>query len=345
MTNPLTEGFDTTKAIFVTNIDLEVQEAHLKQLFGFCGELSKLKFLSHTLASPFKACLLEFKDSSAVETALMLSNTPLLGRVIGVLPADAATPVPASNDATSMAAHAAAAHAAAPPLIDPMLGGGMLVPPPLLMMPSLLLPSTQPSLTSAHGLLPLPVPLSATAATAAAAAAVAVAATSTGTVPLPETSAAHAAPNQQTPEELARTVYVGNVSSSATNADLLRHFGCCGPVTLIRISGSQGQTDATRYAFVEFTTIDAARLAVERMANSIMSGLMLRVSTAKNAIVKPSLSVDLLPPPDAKRKLKERLRRLNDKLTGADKLNGADARSRSRSRSPRRRSRSRSPRR
>ena len=55
MTNPLAEGFDASKSVFVTNIDIEVQEAHLKQLFGFCGELSKLKFLSHTLASPFKA--------------------------------------------------------------------------------------------------------------------------------------------------------------------------------------------------------------------------------------------------------------------------------------------------
>jgi RNA recognition motif-containing protein len=343
--NPLTEGFDSNKSVFVTNIDLEVQEAHLKQLFGFCGELAKLKFLSYTLASPFKACLLEFKDSSAVETALMLSNTPLLGRVISVLPSDLASAVPASNDASSMAAHAHAAVAAASaaaaaaaassqqPAVDPLLlaAQGILMPP-LLMVPSLVMPSSassssslQPvpsassssSLTSA--LLPLPVPLNAVAA---------------GVAPT-----AHVAPNQQTPDEVLRTIYVGNLSPSTTNADVMRQFGCCGPVTMIRISGNQAQTDATRYAFVEFTTVEAARLAVERMSGSVLAGMPLRVSTAKNPIVKPSLSMDLLPPPEAKRKLKDRLRRLNDKLAGGD------ARNRSRSRSPRNRSRSRSPRR
>ena len=84
VSNPLADGFEASKAIFVTNIDLDVQEAHLRQLFGFYGELAKLKFLSYTLASPFKACLLEFKDAAAVETALMLTNTPL-SAVVAVL--------------------------------------------------------------------------------------------------------------------------------------------------------------------------------------------------------------------------------------------------------------------
>lgn len=55
MSNPLAEGFEKGKSIFVTSIDINVQEAHMKQFFSFCGAIAKLKFLNYTLASPYKA--------------------------------------------------------------------------------------------------------------------------------------------------------------------------------------------------------------------------------------------------------------------------------------------------
>lgn len=332
MSNPLAEGFEAGKSVFVTNIDIEVQEAHLKQLFGFCGELAKLKFLSHTLASPFKACLLEFKDASAVETALMLTDTPLLGRVIQVRPSELAEAVPSGNEATDGAVTAV--------VMPPVVG----MPPmmPLLMMPPLMLGN--PLMMGVPPPVPMPVLTPAAAAAAAAsAAAVAVAplgAASAGAAAGVQGKFDGPAANQQSPEELMRTVYVGNVSPNVSNADLLRHMGCCGPVTMVRISGSQGHVDPTRYAFIEYTTVEATRLAVERMSGTILAGLPLRVSSAKNPIVKPVLSVEMMAPIDAKRKLKERLRKLHERLTS-----DRSPRRRDRSRSPRRRDRSRSPRR
>jgi RNA recognition motif-containing protein len=373
--NPLAEGFEAGKAIFVTSIDINVQEAHLKRFFSFCGAIAKLKFLNYTLASPFKAvqfylficfivllfnlnlnlifffffffffvpqCLIEFKDSSAIDTALMLNNTELLGRVIRILPSEAAEAVPASAPPPTVPDVVATTPF---PLLPMPTGAAGLVPPHMMMMMGL------PGLP--FGVLPPPPVVVPPPPPTAAPTATNTATTSDTPAPVLKNSEMS---NQQSPEELNRTVYVGNIAPPVTQVELARHMGSCGPITFTRISGgSSNPADPSRYAFVEYATVEASRIAVERLNGSVLATLSLRVSSAKNPIVKPALPAELLPSTDAKRKLKNKLSALEARLTrAANGGAGVEANSNGHDeleppppppRSPRARERSRSPRR
>ncbi|KAK9786797.1 hypothetical protein WJX73_003056 [Symbiochloris irregularis] len=57
-----------------------------------------------------------------------------------------------------------------------------------------------------------------------------------------------------------RTVYVGNVGKEVDEAALLALFGHCGTVTQIRIAGDPSYE--TRYAFIEFTTVEESSTAL-----------------------------------------------------------------------------------
>jgi hypothetical protein len=290
----------------------------------------------------------------------MLNNTELLGRVIRILPSEAAEAVPASaDDALSVppppppsTAVDVAATTSFPLL--PLPTGPALVPPHMMLLMGL------PGLP--FGVLPPPVlvpPVAAVSAVANSNAAT-TAATDGGHTPAPVLKNSEMS-NQQTPEELNRTVYVGNLAPPITQVELARHMGSCGPITFTRISGgSSNAADPSRYAFVEYATVEASRTAVERLNGSLLSGLSLRVSNAKNPIVKPVLPAELLPSVEAKRKLKNKLISLEARLkraanrADANDSNGReqersprtrDSNEREQERSPRTRDRSRSPRR
>jgi RNA recognition motif-containing protein len=290
--------------------------------------------------------LIEFKDAEAVDTALILNGTELLGRVIQILPSESAEAVPTSADDALAAppppTDLAAAGMQLPILPLPTGAPGMLTPQMMMMM----MPGGVPFMLPPPG--PPPVgPPAATAAAVAAAAAAATVPTGPNGQPLKNTEMS----NQQTPEELNRTVYVGNIAPSVTTIDLARHMGSCGPVTFTRISGGTGNAaDPSRYAFVEYATVEASRTAVERLNSSSLAGAALRVSSAKNPIVKPALPAELLPTSEARRALREKLRRLETRLKSANDdnnitngngqindTNNDDNRQRDRSRSPLRR--------
>lgn len=222
------------------------------------------------------------------------------------------------------------------------MGAPALLSPQMMMM---MMPGGVPFMLPPPG--PPPIgPPAATAAAVAAAAAAAAVPTGPNGQPLKNTEMS----NQQTPEELNRTVYVGNIAPLVTTIDLARHMGSCGPVTFTRISGGSGNpADPTRYAFVEYATVEASRTAVERLNSSSLAGAALRVSSAKNPIVKPALPAELLATSEARRLLREKLRRLDAKLKNANNDNNTtngngqindnndNNRQRDRSRSPLRR--------
>lgn len=117
----------------------------------------------------------------------MLSDTPLLGMPIKVLPVNQATAVPEQ---------------VLPPPVP-------LAVPPLLPMPVGIL-QTATLINTVRAAPPPPSPFN--------------------NKPPEQT-------NQQTPEEMARTLYVGNISESVTPESLTTMFGQCGTVTFLRLTG------------------------------------------------------------------------------------------------------------
>ncbi|KAL3245163.1 hypothetical protein MRX96_018299 [Rhipicephalus microplus] len=85
-------------------------------------------------------------------------------------------------------------------------------------------------------------------------------------------------------EEIRRTVYVGNLDSSATTEQLLKFFSQMGEVKYVRMAG--GESQPTRFAFVEFSEQSSVGRALQ--FNGIeFCGRSLKINHSNNAIVKP----------------------------------------------------------
>ncbi|OZJ03436.1 hypothetical protein BZG36_03183 [Bifiguratus adelaidae] len=104
-------------------------------------------------------------------------------------------------------------------------------------------------------------------------------------------------------DEMSRTVYVGNLAQTITQDEIATFFGSCGPVTFVKLAGDP--TQATRYAFVEFATIEAAQAALA-MRGSILGDRPVVVNHSKNPISKPVVKED---EGSAMRKVEEASRR------------------------------------
>lgn len=74
--------------------------------------------------------------------------------------------------------------------------------------------------------------------------------------------------DQAKADEIARTVYVGNVATPITEADLTQFFSDCGPIVLVRIAGDP--TKETRFAFVEFKSAESANRAVNYKSGQVI---------------------------------------------------------------------------
>jgi arginine/serine-rich splicing factor 12 len=329
-----TEGFDPQRTIYVTNIAAQVTEPQLREFFGFCGEISRLKTLGYALLSDSKYGLVEFKDSSHVSTALLLNSTPFLGKPLQITPLGG----PAVGAlAQSTSSSGVPDEDASPPPSEVKKGeepdsASPTTPPvaassiPLLNNP--LMQNLLKQQVGIPGLLPTPLPPH-----------------------LDEEKFKHIPPNSnmQKMEEVARTVYVGNINGSVTPEQLMNFFSVCGPISFCRMAGDSSHP--ARFAFIEFTTLASAQAALA-LNNTTLVDRPIRVNHSKNPIVKPQIKA-----PDPKkddeilRAVKERMRALAHKIkveTGEDIPESRGQRSRSRSRSPdrkRRSSRSRSPRR
>jgi len=56
-------------------------------------------------------------------------------------------------------------------------------------------------------------------------------------------------------EQVARTVYLGNLAKAATEEDVARHFQTCGPIVYIKMGGIDAKSSVSRdnkFAFIEF---------------------------------------------------------------------------------------------
>jgi len=152
-------------------------------------------------------------------------------------------------------------------------------------------------------------------------------------------------------EEVARTIYVGNIGPQINEEVLRQFFGGCGEITFVKIAGASD--NASRYSFVEFKELSSAAMAMQ-LTGSMLGDRAIKVGKANNPIVKPAGTSD--DPESQKEKIDEAMRKvreaqakLEQKIVGTDgssengksKDDKGRKRSRSRSRSRGKRDRSR----
>eukprot|EP00462_Mataza_sp_D1_P020284 CAMPEP_0175140630 /NCGR_PEP_ID=MMETSP0087-20121206/11626_1 /TAXON_ID=136419 /ORGANISM="Unknown Unknown, Strain D1" /LENGTH=422 /DNA_ID=CAMNT_0016423895 /DNA_START=129 /DNA_END=1397 /DNA_ORIENTATION=+ len=93
--------------------------------------------------------------------------------------------------------------------------------------------------------------------------------------------------NEKKMEEVARTVYIGNVNCSLPDAQLREYLTqTCGPIVIMKMAG-ETVGKPSRFAFVEFTTVEAAQKCIT-IDGAPLAGLNLKIRKANNAILKPS---------------------------------------------------------
>jgi len=94
--------------------------------------------------------------------------------------------------------------------------------------------------------------------------------------------------NDEKDREIARTIYVGNINSKVSPAELVDFFSVCGPVAYIRMAGDESQP--TRFAFIEFLDMDAAQMAMTMNGRMLMDR-PIKINRSKNTIVKPPVKL------------------------------------------------------
>ncbi|KAI8817067.1 uncharacterized protein EV422DRAFT_263826 [Fimicolochytrium jonesii] len=100
-------------------------------------------------------------------------------------------------------------------------------------------------------------------------------------------------------EEIARTVYIGNLSITTTEEELRALFAPCGEIAHVKMAGdSSGQL--TRFAFMEFATQEAAAKALP-LNGAGLGDRLIKVNYSKNAINKAPKKPDVMLDPAMRR--------------------------------------------
>jgi arginine/serine-rich splicing factor 12 len=294
-------------SIYISNIANAVTEDTLRKFFSFCGPIKSLQIVGPAPLSDTKYCIVEFSEPEAASTALLLTGTPLLYKEINVssnpstipsnldkpqLPSPVGSPVPAPAPITSTPGTSAGAGLLPTPPVNPLLaalpalGLGLPAIPPLVPDLSKLVPP--PAIIIPP---PNPNPL--------------------GTRSPPASSAAI---NAQKADEVARTVYVGNLNSQITADQLVKFFSVCGPISFCRMAGDDSHP--ARFAFIEFEHISGAQAAMA-FSGTLLVDRPIKVNHSKNPIVKPPPKpVDSKKEEDLMRALRKATEALNKKFTG-----------------------------
>jgi hypothetical protein len=93
---------------------------------------------------------------------------------------------------------------------------------------------------------------------------------------------ARAAPTNQLESQLMRTIYIGNLAPEVLTEHVIEFFAPIGPV--INIKMCPGGGTAFAHAFVEFTTLQHAQLALAQTGTMFM-GRPVKVRTRLYAVV------------------------------------------------------------
>jgi arginine/serine-rich splicing factor 12 len=161
---------------------------------------------------------------------------------------------------------------------------------------------------------------------------------------------------QKRADEVARTVYVGNLSLETGDEPIKKFFLRCGTVLHVKLAGDNTMGRTGRFAFVEFDTKDAAEQALT-MSGGLIGDRVIKVGRSNNPIFKPGgaeakgkPSGSSSPPSNPQAELLEKIKaytaKLSEKVERKEererRKKGSRSRSRGRSKKSKHRRRSRS---
>jgi nucleolin len=76
---------DGCTKVFVGNVSYEATDDELAELFGKCGDVKMVRWLTHKDSGEFKGCgFIDYYDTAAVDEAVKLTGHMLHGRSIRV---------------------------------------------------------------------------------------------------------------------------------------------------------------------------------------------------------------------------------------------------------------------
>ena len=84
------------------------------------------------------------------------------------------------------------------------------------------------------------------------------------------------APSVQDParmDEIARTIYIGNVGPTTREEELIQVFSSVGPVAFVKLAGDPSQM--TRFAFLEYVDVPSANNALS-LNGTVVGGRVLK---------------------------------------------------------------------
>eukprot|EP00658_Telonema_sp_P-2_P065312 TRINITY_DN54580_c0_g1_i1.p1 TRINITY_DN54580_c0_g1~~TRINITY_DN54580_c0_g1_i1.p1 ORF type:complete len:400 (+),score=86.58 TRINITY_DN54580_c0_g1_i1:169-1368(+) len=308
-------------SIVVTNVDLNITEMQLRELFGTMGPIVTATPLGQVAGAGVLSYMLTFLNAPDAEKAVLLNGTQLGSRQMQV------ALVPGGETSDGAAPAPAAAAAPAQPAV----------------------PAAAPSpVPGAPPMMQQPVQNLAAAATAGAAAAAAAAPINSGggskfevlpngmKVLIPDSIKLPDGMNRDPrSEEIARTIYVGNLTMAITPEQVMQFFKVCGPVRYCRMAGTDTPGAESRHAFVEFYDKAPAGAALV-LNNQVIGERMIKVGMAQNAIIKPQKTAQEQRKLDeAMRKVKAAQARMSKKFQSPSRKSSS-RRSRSRDRDKRR---------
>jgi len=246
--------------IAVANLAPALSEDHLKELFGCCGTIKSGRFESAPNGD--RVYLIEFDTEAGAKAATFLSGTPLAGKKLLVAPALSSSPSAAGST------------------VQPSVFGGadsaLLANPMLAAQVAM-----QQATLAAQG-------LSSTGAMESAA----IAAGFAGMANMPSHILAA---GQKRADEVARTIYVGNLGAAVDETTLRQLFSSVGEILFCKVAGDV--VSGIRYGFVEFKDL-AAAAAAQALSGTMVGDRAIKVGKANNPIVKtPSTTANAAPQP------------------------------------------------
>jgi len=82
---PSTEKPSGCNTVFIGNLAFSIDDDKVHEVFGSCGAISGIRWISDRESGDFKGCgFVEFEDTSATDKAVALNGTDVLGRAIRV---------------------------------------------------------------------------------------------------------------------------------------------------------------------------------------------------------------------------------------------------------------------
>lgn len=247
-----------TKLIQIVNISPLATLEQLKKLMNFLGNIIDIQLYHDFSDNPgkhnpdttdisFKVCFVEFEEHSSVLMAQHLTNTVFIDRAIIVLPYDKTKVIPNKDQVFAEKDDDAIAVQA----LVTNYNHGVFSQVVTNTTGTQVIQTVDPRLTA---------------------------------LSLPQYPNLPINTEPSRVEEIRRTVYVGNLDSTVPPDQVMQFFSKIGEVKYIRIAGDE--TQATRFAFVEYTHQSSIMSAVQ-YNGSMLGGRSLKISHSNNSIVKP----------------------------------------------------------